>query len=107
MSRKETRSSPTQSLVRAPYLRPLIARSQQFRSFTGTSVLLKTPWAYTRVAGQRARAREATRAAAVPAAAASALTARPRGEGISAAGIMVQYGTIRPNSGRNGLLIAI
>ena len=35
--------------IRAPHLRPLIALSQQFRSCTETSVLLKTPAAYTRV----------------------------------------------------------
>ena len=45
VSREET----TLLSIRAPYLRPLIALSQRFRSCTGTSVLLKTPGAYTRV----------------------------------------------------------
>ena len=45
LSREET----TLLSMCAPHLRPLIALSQRFRSCTGTSVLLKTPGAYTRV----------------------------------------------------------
>ena len=45
VSREET----TLLSIRAPHLRPLIAISQRFRSCTGTSVLLKSPGAYTQV----------------------------------------------------------
>ena len=45
LSREET----TLLSMCAPHLRPLIALSQRFRSCSGTSVLLKTPGAYTRV----------------------------------------------------------